>query len=215
MLDVTDRPSLRLPSGTRASAPPRVGSFHGTGVVGTVEHFLRKYGPAAGHAVVTKLKPEHREYVRPNTAFLGLLGARKYPYPFVGDLVRSMMLVVHATDEEAFLREVTSNGMELTLSTVGRMVLRYGVKPHDIADRAQELWSMFHDSGRVTLVSKTPNEYVTEVADWPSHDGTVCQMCVEARRYLVAKTGVRVTDARRVRCQAWGHESCHFRVRWA
>ncbi|MFI5302528.1 MAG: hypothetical protein ACHREM_30935, partial [Polyangiales bacterium] len=161
------------------------------------------------------LKPEHRAFVQPNAALLGLLGARKYPYPFVGDLLRSMMIVVHAPDEELFLRELTASGMELTLSTVGRVLLRYGVRPHDLADRAQELWSMFHDSGRVTVVSKAPNEYVVEVAEWPSHDGTVCQMCAEARRYIVGKTGAVVTDARRLRCQSWGHATCHFRVRWA
>lgn len=191
--------------------PP--GNFTGTGMAGAVSYFLKRHGPAAGHAVAAKLLPKWREYVQPNAPNLGLLGARKYPYPFVGELIRAMANVAHA-DEDRFIREVVAAGVDETVDTVGRMILRHMVTVRHIAERGQELWNTFHDAGHVTITVVSDEEYVATMRDWPNHDTTVCKMCMEARRRLIERTGGKQVEASRLRCQAWGHDVCEYRVRW-
>lgn len=199
---------LRTPS----DATPR-GCFYGTGIVGGVEAFAHRYGPSATNEVVAKLLPTFGQYVRPNAPVMGLLGARRYPYPFVGSMFRAMIATVRA-DEDRFLREITGAGIDATLSTVGRIFLKYAASPWTTVGRAQEIWDTFHDAGRVTIERVSDHEYVAVLADWPSHDTTVCKICMEARRRVVERTGVHDLEVRRERCQAWGHEDCAMRVRW-
>ncbi|MEO7095646.1 MAG: hypothetical protein ABI175_20480 [Polyangiales bacterium] len=190
------------------------GNFYGSGIVGAVDYFIRRWGNAAAGALVAKLQPTHPGLVVPNAARLGLLGAKLYSYAFVGDLVRAMIAVVRPTDEDAFIREVVSAGMDETLSTVNRVLLRYVVTPEDHAKRAQQLWSAYHDSGTVNVLSSGKGEYVVEVSDWPNHDVMVCRICMEARRRILEKTGVGAVEAARTRCIAWGHDTCVARYRW-
>lgn len=190
------------------------GNFYGSGIVGTIQYFEERYGPAACHEVITQLQPEHRALVRPNSPVMGLLPTKLYPYPFIGDLVRSMFRVVKATDEDKFIRELTCVGMDFTLSTIHRILLRYVATPQDHAKRAQDIWNAYHDSGRVTVLSATDHDYVVQLSEWPNHDVTVCKICLEARRRVLEKTGVTITESRREKCIAWGHDVCVARYRW-
>ncbi len=191
---------------------PSLGHFHGTGIRGGIEWYVRTYGPAAAQTAVARMASQHRALLDPHDPALGILGARKYAYAFVGELMRAMANAVRA-EEDAFLREIVNHGVDATLNTVGRAVLRYVVSPRMITSRAQEMWNIFHDSGRLTVLSLTENEYVAQTSDWPNHDVTVCKMCGEARRRIVEKTGL-IAEVRRERCQAWGHEVCTYRVKW-
>jgi hypothetical protein len=190
------------------------GKFLGTGLLGSVDYFLKKWGPAAGHAVVAKLSPASRTFVAPNAPSLGILAARRYPYAFVGELFRTMALVARAP-EDALIRELTAAGVDATVDTVARVILRYMVSPQTIVDRAQQLWNTFHDSGIITARVVSDHEYIAELTDWPNHDVTVCKVCAEARRRLIERTGAKDVDVTRLQCQAWGHDRCTFRVRWA
>lgn len=189
------------------------GNFFGTGLRGGVEWYVRSFGPAAAHAVVARLSPSSRRLVDPHDSALGILGARKYSYPFVGELMRACAAAARQ-DEDAFLRDIVNAGVDATLNTVGRAILRYAVSPQMIASRAQEMWNVFHDSGRIAIASINDIEYVAQMTDWPNHDVTVCKMAMEARRRVVEKTGLSV-DVRREKCLAWGHELCQYRVRWS
>lgn len=197
-----------------ASAQAPRGNFYGTGLVGAVDAFEKRYGRAAVHAVAAMISQKWPGVVSANAPTLGILGAKKYGYAFVGDLGRAMVAAVHAPDEDVFIREVVGAGVDTTLNTVGRIVLRYAVSPDSIIARGQESWDMFHDAGSSHVVLRTENEYVVELRDWPNHDVMVCKICLEARRRVWEKTGVRDLEMRRERCQAWGHESCAIRVRW-
>lgn len=190
------------------------GNFLGTGIVGVVDYFIKKWGPSAAHSVIARLSPASRAYVTPNAPSLGLLAARKYPYAFVGELYRAMIQVARLP-EEAFIREATSAGMDATLDTVGRIALRYAVSPQMIASRAQELWNHFHDSGLVTVRVVNDHEYVSDLTEWPNHDVTVCKVAAEARRRLIERTGMKNVEVSRVQCVSWGHDRCTFRVRWS
>jgi hypothetical protein len=76
------------------------------------------------------------------------------------------------------------------------------------------MWDVFHDSGRIGLVSMGDAEYVTNITDWPNHDVVVCKISMEARRRVVEKTGYKV-EVRREKCVGWGHDLCQYRVRWS
>jgi hypothetical protein len=191
-----------------------VGNFYGTGILGAVDHFLKKYGPAAAHEAIARLSPSNRVFVDPHAPRLGILAARKYPYPFVGELIRNMAQAVKLP-EEPFVREMTSAGIDATVNTVARVILRYMVTPEMIAERAQELWNTFHDAGVVTAKALGEHEYYSEITEWPNHDPTVCRICAEARRRLVERTGAKDVRVTRTACLAWGHDRCAFRVVWA
>jgi hypothetical protein len=190
------------------------GNFLGTGILGAVDYFLKKYGPAAAHQVISKLSPSSRAFVKPNAPSMGILAARKYPYPFIGELFRTMAVAARVP-EDAFIRDATAAGMDATLDTVGRILLRYAATPQMLAARAQDLWNTFHDSGKVTVTLPGPNEYQSDLTDWPDHDVTVCKMCAEARRRLIERTGKKNVEVTRTQCVAWGHDRCTFRVKWS
>lgn len=210
------RPSS--PSSGRISLPPFPvkGNLLGTAIVGGIDWFIGRYGPAAAHAVIAGLSAPHRLFVTPNAPSLGILGARRYPYPFVGDLTRSMVRVaaVAPSDDDALVRQLSIAGAEAALGTVSRGLLRFVVTPSIFARGAQEMWSEFHDSGRL-VVTVTEHEYVTDVTEWANHDATVCAMCAAACGWIIERTGKRGVETSRVKCQAWGHPSCVSRVRWA
>jgi hypothetical protein len=191
-----------------------LGNFLGTGLRGGIEWFVQKHGPSAAHAAVTKLSPDWRKLVDPHDEALGILGARKYPYAFVGELLRSMASAVHA-DEERFLAEIASAGVDATLDTVARVLLKYAISPAAVAGRAQEAWNVFHDAGRLTVLTVSDFEYTSQLTDWPNHDVVVCKLCSYARRRVIERTGVKNVEVTRTKCLAWGHECCAFRVRWA
>jgi hypothetical protein len=200
-----------------SSIPPRVshvrGSIRGSAVVGAFEYFTKRYGKAAVHEVVTRLPPTSRGYVEPNAPQVGLLGTRSYPYAVIGDLVRTMVSVLRVKEED-FIRELAGAGLDATLGTVHRMVLRYTTSMKSLADKAPEMWDLFHDSGRLRVVALTDHEYVCEVSDWPSHDATLCRLTMEARRHLVIKTGKTNAELFRDKCQGWGNDVCVSRIRW-
>jgi hypothetical protein len=183
----------------------------GTPIVGACEVFLERHGPAAGAAVVAGL-PQWREHLRPNTPALGLIGARKYPYIFIADLVRTMMSVTHAHDEDAFIRETAAAGIDRSMTTTMRTMLRF-TRPEQLAAKAQESWSAFHDTGtvRVTIDGK---DYLARVTDWQRHEVIVCKIALEVRRRIFERMGLKPTLARRERCVGWGHDDCVVRIRW-
>jgi hypothetical protein len=189
------------------------GALLGTPLVGAFDYFLAKYGRAAGHEVVARLPVASREQLNPHAPALGVIGSRWYPYPLVGELVRTMGDVVKAPREDDFIREMSVAGIDSAVSTAMRFVLRFAVSPLALAARGQEAWNMFHDSGRVTILAVTDNEYVAQLSDWPNHDTTVCKIVTEVRRRLIERTGVHAVAVRE-KCVSWGHGTCVTRVRW-
>jgi hypothetical protein len=191
----------------------RPGNLRGSTILGGLEHFERKYGRAASQSVIASAPAEWRRLLTPNVPVLGLLPSRLYPYAFVGELVRGMCRVVRA-DEDAFAREVAVAGVDATLGTIHRLILRWVVTPHDYAKRAQEVWDQYHDAGRVTVLSITDHEYLVQMSELPAHDVTVCKIVLEGRRQILTKAGVGVSEARREKCIGWGHDVCVMRYRW-
>lgn len=185
----------------------------GTPIVGAAEWYAATYGPAAAASVVAELPSEWRSLVRPNTRAIGLLGAKRYPYPFVGALVTTMAKVVHANDIDAFIEEVSNAGIDAAMGAGMRIVLRYGATPERLAAHAQESWDMFHDSGlvRVTVSEK---EYVSETTAWANHDPVVCKICLYVRKRILSRAGMRNMVGFRDKCQSWGHDRCVHRIRW-
>jgi hypothetical protein len=188
------------------------GNLHGSALVGAVAAFLAEHGPAAGHEVIARLSPEARALVLPNAATLGVMRARSYPYPFVGELVRAMQAVARA-DEDAFLRKVTVNGVSPQLALVARLFGRF-ISPAIIAEHGQTIWNTFHDAGVLKINPVGPTEQYEVVEDWPNHDPTVCKLGLEARKLMFENLGIRTAMVTRERCQAWGHPQCAYRVRW-
>ncbi len=198
---------------TDSSGQIPTGNFRGTASLGSVDYFVRRYGPAAVHQVIAKLSPASRAYVTPNAPSMGMLAARKYPYAFIGELFRVMAQVAQVP-EDTFIRDATRAGMDATLDTVGRILLRYAVTPQILASRAQELWNSFHDAGIVTIRVVSDHEYVSELTEWPDHDVTVCKIVAEARRRLIERTGKKDVEVTRTQCIAWGDDRCVYRVKW-
>lgn len=205
--------SLSPPARTSTIPPPVEGSFLGSGLVGGVQHFLKTYGNVAAHSVIARLSPSARLWVKPNADNFGILGAKKYPYAFVGELVRAMAAAVRKNEDE-YCREFAQKGVDFTLETVNRVVLRYMISPQSLTERAQELWNMYHSSGRIQTEWVNKSEYLVFIHEWRDHDVTVCKVCMEARRHIVALTRVHDLEVRREKCQAWGHDVCCNRVRW-
>lgn len=184
----------------------------GTPIVGAFEHYLRKYGSAAGHEVVNRMPARFRGWLSPHAPAMGILGARWYPYAFCGDLIRTAGAVARVADEDAFVRELACAGIDASVGTVARVLLRYAATPKSLAARAQEVWDMFHDAGRVLVVAEE-REYVVTISDWTNHDGHVCRISMEVRRRLIERTG-RTVEARRDRCVSFGHDVCVIRLKW-
>jgi len=199
---------------TMAKAMHGFGNLRGSTVVGALEVFEQRYGRAASHEIVSSLPAEWRGLVKPNVPVMGLLPSKLYPNGFVGEVVRAMARVTRAPNEDAFIRELTSAGIDATLGTVHRLILRWVATPREYAKRAQDVWDQYHDSGRVTVLSVTDHEYLVQISEWARHDVTVCKLSLEGRRHLLEKTNIRITDCRREKCVAWGHDVCVMRYRW-
>ena len=194
--------------GLQSVPPPGRGHFRGSALYHSVAWFQTTYGNAAAHAVIARMSKSMRPYVTPNAPALGVLGARLYPYAFVGELVRTMRDVVHAPDEDRFVKQLTCAGLDVLLDTMHRVLLRYLVSPSAFLERRQEIWNLFHE------VAQTKTSYVIEDADWPNTDAIVCKVNLEGRRRMLELMGLEGVDVLREKCRAWGHETCITRFRW-
>ncbi len=206
---------IRTAVSSAVPSTPSRGNFRGSGVIGALQHFETRYGRAALHAAVAAMPPELRTQVFPNQPSLGVLPGRLYSYALIGGIMRAMIAAMKVTDEDAFLRELAAAGMDLTLTTVNRAALNYAMTPASYSLRAQEIWSLYHDSGNVTVLPSKPNEYRVQLADWPAHDNYVCRVCMESRRRALEHMGAVIIEARRERCQGWGHDVCTHFFRWS
>ena len=190
------------------------GNFRGSALYHSVAYFAEKYGPAAAHTVIARLPQTMRGFVQPNAPALGILGARSYPYPFVGELVRTMRDTVRAPDEDRFVQEITYAGLEVLVNTMHRVLLRWLVSPSSFLERRQEIWEMFHHEGRLTVLSQTPTSYTIEDAEWSNTDPIVCKVNLEGRRRMLELMGLTNIEVLREKCRAWGHERCQTRFKW-
>lgn len=189
-----------------------MGNMVGTPIVAAFEHYLRVHGAAAGHEVFARTSPRHRSLLSPHAPVLGLLGAKWYPYPFCAELLKNAAAAVRA-DEDAFLRELAVAGIDGSIGTVARILLRYAASPSSLAARGQEAWNMFHDEGRVS-VDLTERRYVVSIHDWTHHEPLVCKISKEVRRRLLERAVGGPVEAHRDRCIGWGHEACVVRLEW-
>jgi len=216
MTNRTSPPSSTVSVGPASSAPASMPAyFRGSALYNSAEHFQKKYGNVAAATVIARMPAHFRGYVTPNAPALGILGARTYPYPFVGELVRSMRHVIHAPDEDLFVRELVDAGLDVLLTTMHRVVLRYLVSPWSFLERRQEIWDLYHTAGRLNVIAKTKTSYVIQDAEWPNTDAIVCKVNLEGRRRMLEHMGLKNIDARREKCRAWGHDSCETRFRWS
>ena len=190
------------------------GHFRGSALYHSVAYFAEKYGPAAAHTVIARLPQTMRGFVQPNAPALGILGARSYPYPFVGELVRTMRDTVRAPDEDRFVQEITYAGLQVLVNTMHRVLLRWLVSPASFLERRQEIWEMFHHEGRLNVLSQTPTSYVIEDAEWSNTDPIVCKVNLEGRRRMLELMGLTNIEALREKCRAWGHDKCQTRFKW-
>jgi hypothetical protein len=190
-----------------------VGNMAGTPVLASVQHVVKTYGTAAGQEMVRRASPKWRSLLDPHSPTLGILGAKWYPYPFVGEIVKNAIAAVRAPDEDAMLRELAYAGIDASVGTVARVLLRYAATPRSLAARGQEAWNMFHDAGRVTI-DVSDRAYIVTVSDWTNHDVNVCKITKEVRRRLLETSGLTNVQAHRDRCVGWGHEACVVRLEW-
>ena len=193
--------------------PSHRGSMLGTPIVGSLHWFLERYGRAAAHEVAARMPVAFRGDIDPHAPTLGFIGSRWYRYALIGELVRTMVAVLKV-DEDDFVRKMSTAGIDASINTVMRMLLRFAITPAALAARGQEAWNLFHDSGRVTILAVTEKAYVSQVSEWPNHDPIVCRIVTEVRRRLIERTGVGQTVATREKCVAWGHPACVSRIRW-
>ena len=203
-----------MTSVTKSVPPAAPGGFRGSALYSSVAWFESRFGPAASHAVIAKLPPNWRALVKPNEKAMGILGARIYPYPFVGDLIRCMRDVVNVKDEDEFVRDITKAGVEAMLGTMHRLVVRWLVTPKTFLEHRQEIWNLYHDTGKLHVLSSTEKEYVIQDAEWGNTDAIVCKVNLEGRRRMLAVMGLHNVEARREKCRAWGHATCDTRFRW-
>lgn len=203
-----------MQAGPSSSALPALaGTIVGTPLVGAVEWFLKKHGQAAGHDVVARLPPRWAAMLSPHAPNLGMLGAKRYPHLFMGDVLRAMVMVARPANEDAFIRDLSVAGIDASVGTVARILLRYAATPDSLATRAQDVWNLFFDTGRVR-VDLTEHEYISTTTDWANHDAMVCRVAMEVRRRLLDRTGRTIIESRRDRCIGWGHDACVQRIRW-
>jgi hypothetical protein len=186
----------------------------GTPIAAAIDHFTRTYGQPAANEVAARVPAPWAGLLRPNAPSLGVLGARRYPYPFVGDLVYTMRTVVHHPDEDQLIRDLAIAGIDAAMGTVIRFVVRWTATPAMIARKAQDSWGTVHDTGRVTVLSLTDHEYLRKVTDWRGHDATVCKLTMEVAAHAIAMTGAKNVRCRREACVAWGNDDCIVRVQW-
>jgi hypothetical protein len=195
--------------------PPAVAlGFRGSAIFHSFAWFQQRFGPAACQSVVERIPPVWRDFVRPDEAAMGVLGSRVYPYPFVGDVVRTMRNVVVAKDEDAFVRDLTRAGLEPLLGTMHRLVLRWLVTPKMFLARRQEIWDLYHVGGRLDVLSLDDKSYVIEDAEWSNLDPIVCKVNLEGRIRMLEVIGLHGIRALREKCRAWGHPSCVTRFTW-
>jgi hypothetical protein len=207
------------PAGQRfasvAEAPTRtLGNMIGTPIVASARHFEQKYGRAAANDIVARIPSKWRELLRPNTEAMGLLGSRWYPYAFLADWIFTARNVVRAPDEDAFIRELAHAGIDNSMSTGMRAMARWLGSPRAFAERSQESWRLFHDTGIVTVPTLTEREVRRRITDWKEHNVTVCKVVMEVFVRSFSKTGVRNVRARREECVGWGRDACVFHIEW-
>ena len=190
-----------------------VGRIVGTPIVAGARHFQLTYGRAACMDVVARLAPQWRYLVDPNADVFGFLGARWYPYGFIAEFMNCAKTVVRK-DEDEFLREMAFAGIDGSMSTVMRAMLRWFSSPRAFAERSQDSWRLFHDTGVMSVPTLTDHDVRRRVTDWQGHNVVICKIVAEVFARTFSKTGVSNVRVRREECVSWGRDACVFHIKW-
>jgi hypothetical protein len=203
------------PRGSETGAVPvaNVGRMVGTPIVAAARYFESRYGRAAVGEVVSKIPARWRSMLNPHAEAFGLLGARWYSYDFIQDWVTTARSVVRL-DEDTFIREIAYAGIDGSLNTVMRAMVRWFGSPRSFAERSQESWRLFHDTGIVTVPTLTSTEVRRRITEWHGHNVVVCKIVQDVFARTFAQTGVKNVVSRREECVAWGRDACVFHIKW-
>jgi hypothetical protein len=196
--------------GTTLEGP---GRMVGTPIVAAARHFELRYGRAAVGEVVARIPEQWRSLLNPNAHAFGLLGARWYPYAFIADFVTTARNVVHRGEDE-FIRELAVAGIDGSMSTVMRAMIRWFTSPRAFAERSRDSWRLFHDTGVMSVPTLTDHEVRRRVTDWSGHNVIVCKVVSEVFARSFSKTGVTGVKSVREECVSWDREACVFRITW-
>jgi hypothetical protein len=92
--------------------------------------------------------------------------------------------------------------------------VRWLLTPKAFLSKRQEIWELYHDAGKLSVLAESESHFVIEDAEWSNRDAIVCKINFEGRKRMLELMGKRSIDARREKCRAWGHDTCETRFRW-
>lgn len=120
------------------------------------ELYIRSRGDDAWKRVLDEVEPATREH-----ASAGFLETRWYPYDVLTDLSGTADRVLGQGDF-ALCRQMGRYSCEITLTTVHRLLLKFGNVGH-LVERAATAWRTQFDAGEIIIHEKHRDLYVLEV----------------------------------------------------
>ena len=129
--------------------------------------FIRSQGTDAWSRVLEHVQPATRE-----AAEAGFLETRWYPYGVLIDLSATADRVLGNADM-ALCHQMGRHSCEITLTTVHRLLLKFGNLGH-LVDRAATAWRAQFDAGEIIVHEKSRDLYVFEVRGVPEPHRAHC-----------------------------------------
>ncbi len=99
------------------------------------------------------------------------------------------------------------------VSTLYRVMLRLA-NPSFVVEKATQLWSRYHDSGRWTMNRVAVNRATGDLSGWRVVDEAACETLNGYLERLLQLVGAEGAVSRHVACRARGAKICTFDMDW-
>lgn len=162
--------------------------------------FIRARGDDAWARVLEQVQPATRE-----AAEAGFLETRWYPYELLIDLSTTTDRVL-GTGDMALCHQMGRHSCEITLTTVHRLLLKFGNLGH-LVDRAATAWRAQFDAGEIVVHEKSRDLYVFELRGIPEPTRAHCA-AITGWMERAAELSGEDDLAHEEKCRALGDRYC-------
>lgn len=180
-------------------------NVRGTTILNTVRFVKERYGFEAHDRVVRELPRKHWG------TFLG--SVREASWKPAEDLAAYMEKAreILAPGETEFFRDVGRMAGQLNRDTAFVAMFR---DPEIATRQAPVIWRAFWDAGRLEVMSRTDNEIVIRIHDFPQPHRALCDRIAGFWEGSFSAWGARNAKVVETACVLEGDRYCEMRARW-
>jgi hypothetical protein len=186
----------------------------GAGVRSLVTWHTERRGQAHTTRLLEHLAPADRALFDPSRPDLDMVDSTWYRAEVIHALFDGMIEGLSAEERTAFLRDGARAGVQATSKGLYRWFFVVIMSPERYREKAQALFSRYHQPGVITKTSLGPTGHLAVLRGWAGHHPAICEFLYWSSLAIYEAMSCRNVVGARVSCVSTGAAECRWTVHW-